>query len=182
MRTRFDHEAGSPRAIAFVVGLAAAVAFVGFAPSPAEAKMKQPGCAKFGKQLRKAKKPAAKRAIKKRLATCKANRRVYGILKNKMIAGTRADGIYVDSVYCANGSYSTDGGSTFEKKGWRVENARIRGRNITAIVRGKLKGGSYVTAVARRGSQWKVGWESFGTGRDFGDAELTNARAICRKA
>ncbi|HRV59550.1 MAG TPA: hypothetical protein P5138_02885 [Solirubrobacterales bacterium] len=150
--------------------------------SPAEARWKQPGCTKFSKQIRTANTPAAKRAARKRLAKCKVNRRVYGILKNKMIAGTRADGVYVDSVYCANGSFSYDGGESFVKKGWRVENARIRGRNITAIVRGKIKGGSYVTAVARRGSQWKVGWESFGQARDLGDAELTNARALCRKA
>lgn len=150
--------------------------------SPAEAKLKQPGCAKFTKQVRKAKKPAAKRAAKQRLKACKANRRVYGMLKNRMIAGTRADGHTVDNVYCASGAWSSDGGSTFSRTGWRVENAEIRGRNVTAIVRSKVSGGFHVVAVARRGSQWQVGWEYFGEARDLGDATLTDARAACRKA
>lgn len=162
----------------------------------ADAKYKQPGCAKFAKQIKKAKRakakaknPVAKKAAhnrlqasRKKLKTCKANRRVYGMLKNKMIAGTRADDVYVDSVYCANGAFSSNGGESFYRGGWRVENARIRGKNLTAIVRGRVNGGFYVTAVARRGKQWKVGWESFGAARDLGDAALTNARAVCRGA
>lgn len=166
--------------------LGVTIAMVGIAwlamATPAGSKLRQPGCARFAKQVRKAKKPAARRAAKKRLRKCRAARRVRRMLKNRMIAGTRADGVSVASVYCASGAWSADGGTTFSRTGWRVENARFNGRNLTAIVKGKVKDGFYVTAVARRGKQWKVGWESSGRARDLGDAELTGARAACRGA
>jgi hypothetical protein len=156
--------------------LLAGIAWLGMERS-AQAKYKQPGCAKFAKQVKTAKSPAAKQ----RLKSCKANRRVYGMLKNKKLAGTRSDGITVEAIYCASGVVFL-GGGVYTRKGWRVENARIKGKNLTAVVRAKVSGGTFVIGTARHGKQWKIGTEAFGKVRDLGKAELTDARAECSKA
>jgi hypothetical protein len=163
---------------------ALALLTVGLA-GPADAarlKYKQPTCGKLKKKVNKstgAKKRAAKRALKR----CKANRQVYKQIRNSHFYGYRTDDVKIDTIYCANGKWQDDveRDGTRGTRGWRVIDAKVRnrGRNLSAIVEAWLPGGRYVQGVIRKGDQWQVGFESSGKIQAAGDVEKRPARARC---
>lgn len=165
------------------VGIACAVAIMSIGPEPAAAKLKQPACGKFQKQVKKSK-GAKKRAAKQRLKQCKDDRLVYGQVKGSHFVGVRADGVAIDHVYCANGSWQSDVARDTKpnRTGWRVTDAKVRSpKRFTAVIEGKIKGGFHVIAIQRKGNQWLGGWEYFGEIRDPGNVEKENARALCAR-
>ncbi len=154
-----------------------------FGVDSASAKLKQPACGKFQKQVKKSK-GLKKRVAKQKLKQCKNDRLVYGQVKNSHFVGARADGVAIDDVYCANGSWQSDVtlGTTPNKTGWRITDAKVRNaKNYTAVIAGKVKGGFHVIAIKRKGSQWFGGWEYFGEMRDPGRVEKKSGRALCAK-
>lgn len=166
------------------VALAAlAVAFLAAGADTAAAKLKQPACGKLQKQAKKAK-GAKKRAAKRRLKQCKDDRMVYGQVKNSHFSGYRADGVQIDDLYCANGSWQADVGlgAAPRKTGWRVTDAKVRSKKrFTAVIEGKVPGGFHVIAIQRKGAKWLGGWEYFGEIRDPGAIEKRNGRSLCAK-
>ena len=149
--------------------------------APADAAVKQPNCAKQKAKVRKAK-GKAKRTARKALKQCQNNRLVYNQVKNARITGVRADGVAVDDIYCANGRWQSDAGSGGKvyRTSWYVSSARVRSpKKFTAVVVGKVAGGTHEIAVARNGKKWKVGWTHFDEPRDLGDATRTGARKLC---
>lgn len=178
--------------------LAIAVALTGvfaFGPTVAEAKYKQPGCAKFKKKMKKAKGKAAKQRLKHKFKQCKANRMVYNQVKDSRFVGAREDGEPVDIILCASGKFADDLGSQYGavyKKGWRITNARVGGKNFTATYEalieksriGKTKQFQIATrsgSLAKKKGKWQSGTESFGDPDKLGDVTKTNARKECRK-
>ncbi len=162
---------------------ALAAACLVFGTDSASAKLKQPACGKFQKQVKKSK-GLKKRVAKQKLKQCKNDRLVYGQVKNSHFVGARADGFTIDDVYCANGSWQSDValGRAPNKTGWRITDAKVRNaKNYTAVIEGKVKGGSHVIAIQRKGGQWFGGWEYFGEIRDPGKVDKKNGRALCAK-
>jgi hypothetical protein len=181
-----------------VIAIAIAVALAGglaLGTTAAEAKFKQPGCAKFKKKIKKAKSKAAKKKLKRKFRQCRANRTVYNQVKNSRFVGAREDGEPVDLIFCANGKMADDLDSPFGevyRKGWRITDARIRGKNFTAVYEAlisKSKVGStqQVQIATRAGSlakkrgKWQSGTESFGRPDLLGDVTKTSAKKECRK-
>jgi len=150
-------------------------------PSASEAAVKQPNCAKAKAKVRKAK-GAKKRAAKRSLKRCKDNLTVYRQIVISRITGTRADGVQIDDLYCPRGRWQSDvaQGGKVHKTGWYVESARLKSRKkYTAIVVGKLAGGTHQISIARNGAKWKVGWVYFGEAKDLGDATVTKPAKEC---
>lgn len=181
-----------------VLVLAIAVALTGvfaLGPGEAQAKYKQPGCAKFKKKMKKAKSKAAKQRLKRKFKQCQANRKVYNQVKDSRFTGAREDGLPVDIMLCANGKLADDPDSQFGtvyKKGWRITDAKIRGKNFTAVYEAlistsKVGNSKQVQVATRSGSlakkkgKWQSGTESFGQPDLLGDVTKTNARKQCRK-
>jgi hypothetical protein len=181
-----------------VLLLATAVALTGvlaLSPGQAQAKFKQPGCAKFKKQMKKTNSKAKKQRLKRKLKQCKKNRKVYDQVKNSRFTGAREDGLPVDIILCANGKFADDPDSQFGetyRKGWRITDARIRGKNFTAtyeafISRSKIGNTQQFQIATRAGSlakkngKWQSGTESFGVPDNLGDVTKTNARKECSK-
>ncbi len=90
-------------AVAFAV-----TGILAFGHDQAQAKFKQPGCAKFNKKIKKAKGKTAKKRLKLKSKQCKANRKVYNQVKNSRFVGARSDGEPVDLIFCANGKLADD--------------------------------------------------------------------------
>lgn len=164
--------------------LVAALAMtLALAPAPAAAKVSQPNC---GKQKAKVKrsKGKAKAAAKRGLKRCKRARTVYGQVKNSHFYGYRADGVKIDSVYCANGKFQGNValGGDVEKGGWYVNLVSFRNaKNYEAQVIGKIKGGTYELGIARKGSKWQVGYTLHDENRELGDAEKRDGKSLCAK-
>ncbi len=180
-----------------MLAVAVAVALTGIlaaGASQAEAKFKQPGCAKFKKKMKKAKGKTAKKRLKQKLKQCRANRKVYNQVKNSRFTGARSDGEPVDLIFCANGKLADDPDSQFGtvyRKGWRITDARVRGKNFTAVYealisKSKVGSTNQVQIAARTGSlvrkkgKWQSGSESFGRPDLLGDVKKTNAKKECR--
>lgn len=167
--------------VALAIALIAAAAV---APSQASAaaKFKQPACGKYKKQVRKSS-GAKKRAAKRNLKQCKADRLVYRQVRNFRFTGVRADGVDVDILYCANGKWQDDvaDGGVVGTRGWRVVDAKVRrkGAGFSAVVEAWVPGGTRVQGLIRNGDGWQVGYESGGEVQSPGDAERTSARAAC---
>jgi hypothetical protein len=179
------------RAIPVLV-VAAAVALAGLfaAGAPgAQAKFKQPGCAKFKKKVRKANSKAKKKRAKRQLKQCKADRKVYNQVKDSRFVGNRSDGEPVDIILCANGKFVDDYDSSFEdvyRKGWRITDARVKGKNFTAtyealIGRTSNQVSTRAGSLIRKNGSWQSGAESFGKPYLEGDVKKTDATKICRK-
>ena len=177
--------------------LATAVALTGvlaFGPTAAEAKFKQPGCAKFKKKIQKAKSKAATQRLKYKLKQCEANRKVYNQVKDSRFVGAREDGEPVDLILCANGRFADDLDGTYGevyKKGWRIVDARVRGKNFSGtyealISKSKIGNTNQIQIGVRTGSlvrkkgKWQSGSESFGEPTRLGDVTRTNAKKVCR--
>jgi hypothetical protein len=174
------------------VALAATLTVAGvgvFGASNASAKYRQPGCASYAKQVRKAKTGAQKRRARARLRRCSVNRRVYNRVKDGRYVGVRADGEPIDITLCANGKFADDYGSEFQdvgRLGWKITRANAKGRYFTAGFAGRLPGGGIGIAERVGGlrfnkSGWQVGIESLGRLTEFGPARRYNARGICRR-
>jgi hypothetical protein len=154
------------------------------APSAASAKLKfkQPSCGKFQKKVNKTT-GAKKRAAKQSLKQCKANMQVYKQVRNSHFAGTRADGVEVDILYCGNGKWQDDveSGGEVGTSGWRIVDAKVRkgGAKFTAVVEAWIPGGTRVQGLIRDGAEWQVGYGFAGKVHAPGHAEKTNARAAC---
>ncbi len=181
-----------------VLVLAIAVLLTGalaLGPGQAQAKFKQPGCAKFKKQVKKANSKAKKQRLKRKFKQCKKNRKVYNQVKNSRFVGAREDGEPVDLIFCANGKVVDDPGSPFEqvyRKGWRITDAKVRGKNFTAtyeafISKSKIGNTNQFQIATRAGSlakkkgKWQSGTESFGVPDNLGDVKKTNAKKQCSK-
>lgn len=168
--------------LAFAVGLAG---LTSIASGSAQAKFKQPGCAKFAKQKKKAKNGAKKQRAKSKLKQCKANRKVYNQVKDSRFVGAREDGEPVDIILCANGKFADDLDSQFGqiyKKGWRITDARVKGKNFTAAYFAKIDAtGGRVGSLVRKNGKWQSGTEDFGVPDDLGDVTKTSAKKECRK-
>jgi len=169
----------------FAVVVALSLAFAGLVgPSGAVAalKYKQPTCGKFQKQVNNTT-GVKKRAAKRKLKQCKANRQVYTQVRDSHFYGYRADDVKIDTIYCGNGKWQDDVDEDGEvhTQGWRIVDAKVRngGRNLTATVEAWIPGGKHVQGLIRDGDQWQVGYE-FG-GRIFspGDVEKRNVKATC---
>lgn len=172
--------------------LVAALTLVGvlaFGASSASAKYRQPGCAAFAKQVRKAKTATQKRAARTRLRRCSVNRRVYNRVKDGRYVGVRADGEPIDITLCANGKFADAYGTPYQdvgRRGWKITRAGVRGKYFTAAFAGSLGGGGIGIAERVGGLKfnkagWHVGIESLGRLTDFGPARRYKARGICRK-
>lgn len=172
------------RTILVVSLLAAALAMtLALAPALAAAKVSQPNC---GKQKAKVKrsKGKAKTAAKRSLKQCMRARTIYNQVKNSHFYGYRADGILIDSVYCANGRFQGDVamGSAVEKGGWYVNLVSFKNaKNYEAQIIGKIKGGTRELGIARKGTKWQVGYTYFDENRELGDAEKRDGKALCAK-
>ena len=181
-----------------VLSLAIAIALTGMLAAgagQAEAKFKQPGCAKFKKKIKKAKSKARKQQLKRKFKQCRANRSVYNQVKDSRFTGAREDGLPVDIILCANGKFADDPDGQFGTvytKGWRITDARIRGKNFTAVYealisKSKVGNTKQVQIATRSGSlakkrgKWQSGTESFGVPDLLGDVEKTGAKKECRK-
>lgn len=170
-----------------VLGIAAALGLAGvlsLAGGTAQAKVKQPGCAKFAKQKRKAKNGDQKRRAKSKLKQCRANAKVYNQVKNSRYVGARSDGEPVDLIFCANGKFADDLGSSIERiygKGWRITDARVKGKNFTAVHEVPEKGGFRIGSLVRRNGKWQSGSENSGESDLLGDVTRTNATKECRQ-
>lgn len=181
-----------------VLTIAIAVALTGIfaaGAGEAQAEFKQPGCAKFKKGMRKAKSKAKKQRLKRKFKQCKANRTVYNQVKDSRFTGAREDGEPVDIILCANGKFADDPDSQFGtvyRKGWRITDAKIRGKNFTAtyealISKSKVGNTNQVQVATRIGSlakkrgKWQSGTESSGRPDLLGDVKKTGARKQCRK-
>ncbi len=175
-----------------------AVALTGvfaFGSTAAEAKFKQPGCAKFKKKMKKAKSKAAKQRLKRKSKQCKANRKVYNQVKDSRFVGAREDGEPVDIILCANGKFADDLDSQYGQvytKGWRITDAKVRGKNFTAVYEAliskskigdtnQIQIGMRAGSLAKKNGKWQSGTESFGVPDDLGDVKKTNAKKECRK-
>lgn len=172
------------RTFVIVSLLAASLAMVlALAPAPAAAKVSQPNCGKQ-KAMVKRSKGKAKVAAKRSLKQCLRARTVYNQVKNSHFYGYRADGILIDSAYCANGKFQGDValGSNVEKGGWYVNLVSFRNaKNYEAQIIGKIKGGTRELGIARNGAKWQVGYTYFDENRELGDAEKRDAKALCAK-
>ncbi len=177
-------------AVAFAV-----TGILAFGHDQAQAKFKQPGCSKFSKKIKKAKGKAAKKRLKLKSKQCRANRKVYSQVKNSRFVGARSDGEPVDLIFCANGKVADDLGSPFEsiyRKGWRITDARFRGKNFTAAYdaliskspignTGSFQIGTRSGSLAKKNGKWQSGSDSFGDPTLLGDVKKSNARKECRK-
>lgn len=186
--SRVDRRALSGFRVVPVLLIAAAVAYAGLLTTGApvaQAKFKQPGCAKFAKQKKKAKGKAKKRRAKSKLKHCKANRKVYNQVKDSRFVGTREDGEPVDIILCANGKFADDYGSSVEqiyKKGWRITDARVKGKNFTAVYYAKIDAtGGRIGSLVKKAGKWQSGAENSGKPYLAGDVEKTGAKKECRK-
>lgn len=175
--------AGSLRSYAAVTaGLLLLIVAILIPAGSAEAKYKQPACAKFAKKVKQSK-GGAKRVAKLRLKACKANRKVYNRVKNSRFTGTRSDGEPIDIVLCANGIVADDPDSEFGqtfRDGWRIDFSKVKGRYFEAGFAAKIDGGERVGALKLDKSGWQVGTYSLDRLTDFGPAERTDAKALCR--
>lgn len=153
-------------------------------PSQASAalKYKQPTCGKFQKKVNNST-GAKKRAAKRNLKQCKANRQVYNQVRNSHFVGTRADGIEIDTIYCGNGKWQDDVATNgrIGTSGWRIVDAKVKkgGKRFTATVEAWIPGGRFVQGVIRNGAQWQVGYEFAGEVKSPGNVEKTNASPAC---
>lgn len=154
------------------------------AASDAEAalKYKQPACGKFQKQANNSK-GAKKRAAKAKLKQCKADETVYKQVRDSHFVGTRADGVEIDTLYCANGKWQDDvaTGGKVGTSGWRIVDAKV-GKGATkfsAVIEAWIPGGKHVQGVIRDGATWQIGWEFSGKINDAGTVEKRDARAAC---
>lgn len=178
--------AQSRRSVAVAVAIlsAAALTFILLAgPAPAGAKVSQPGCGKQKAQVKKAK-GKAKAGAKLLLKRCKQARIVYSQVKDSHFYGYRADGILIDTVFCANGKFQGDVGlkGPVVKRGWYVELVSFKNsKNYTAQVIASIKGGTHEMGLDRKGKKWKVGYTYHDEVKQLGDAEKRNARALCSK-
>ncbi len=156
-----------------VAGSAGAVA-----DAQAALKYKQPTCGKFQKQARNST-GAQKRAAKAKLEQCQTDATVYRQVRDSHFYGQRADGVQVDTLFCANGKWQ-DGGD-IGTSGWRIVNAKVRkgGHRFTATVEAWIPGGKHVQGIIRNDDAWQVGWEWNGEIRDPGPVEKRDARAAC---
>ncbi len=200
-KVTLDVSAGTNRQRVRLIGvlvLAFAIAVTGMLaldPGQAQAKFKQPGCSKFKKKMKKTKSKAKKKQLKRKFKQCKANRKVYNQVKDSRFVGARSDGEPVDLIFCANGKVADDLGSQFEniyRKGWRITDARIRGKNFTAAYdalisrspignTGSFQVGTRSGSLAKKNGKWQSGSDSFGDPTLLGDVKKTNAKKECRK-
>lgn len=143
----------------------AAAASVATNPAAAALKYKQPACGKFQKQVRNST-GAKKRTAKAQLKQCQSNATVYKQVRDSHFVGTRADGVEIDTLYCANGKWQDDveAGGDVGASGWRIVDAKVSkdGRNFTAVV-----------------EAWQVGYEFSGKINSPGPVEKRDARATC---
>jgi hypothetical protein len=177
----------------FVLSIAVALTgILALGPAAAQAKFKQPGCAKFKKKMKKTKGKAGKQRLKYRFKQCKADRKVYNQVKDSRFVGFREDGEPVDIILCANGKFADDLDSQYGQvytKGWRITDAKVRGKNFTAVyeaLEGTAKVGNTeqiqiftrAGSLARKNGQWQSGTSDLGL---LGDVTRTSAKKECRK-
>ena len=183
IESRFSVFSGSVRLlVAAIIGLMLIAALTLIPAGSAEAKYKQPTCGKFVKKVKQSK-GAAKRAAKRRLKNCETTRKVYNRVKDSRFTGTRADGVTEDIVLCANGTVADDPDSEFGQTfrgGWRIDVAKTKGRFFQAGFAAKIDGGERVGALKFDRSGWQVGIYGLDGLTDFGPAERTDARELCR--
>jgi hypothetical protein len=145
-------------------------------------KYKQPTCGKFQKQARNST-GAKKRTAKAKLEQCQANATVYRQVRDSHFYGERADGVQIDTLFCANGKWQDDveDGGDVGTSGWRIVDAKLRkgGRQFDAIVEAWIPGGKHIQGIIRNGDTWQVGWEWNGEIRDPGPVEKGDARSAC---
>ncbi len=179
--TRESGNRGLITAAAIALSLLLAAALM-FSAGTAEAKYKQPNCGKFAKKVKKAK-GAKKRIAKFQLKTCKDNRKVYNKVKDSRFIGTRSDGQPIDVTLCANGIVADDvgnGTAGINRGGWKIETAKVKGRFFEAGFAGKIDGGERVGALKFDRTGWQVGIYALDRLYDFGPAEKTDAKKLCR--
>lgn len=149
----------------------------------AKASIKQSNCVKAKAKVKKAK-GAKKRIAKLALTQCRNNLAISRQITNTRITGYRADGLLVDDLYCAKGKWQSDvgqGGRSYST-GWIVESSQMKSaKRYTAVIVGKVPGGTHEISIGRNGNKWQVGWVSFDEPKDLGDATLTKAAKDCRK-
>lgn len=157
-------------------------AFLATSPAAAALKYKQPACGKFQKQVNKST-GAKKRAAKAKLKQCKADATVYRQVRDSHFVGERADGVEIDTLYCASGKWQDDvaRGGDVGTSGWRIVDAKVSkdGRNFTAVVEAWIPGGKHVQGIIRNGDSWQVGYEFSGKINSPGPVEKRDARAAC---
>ena len=145
-------------------------------------KYKQPTCGKFQKQVNNST-GAKKRSAKAKLKQCQADATVYKQVRNSHFVGERADGVEIDTLYCANGKWQDDveQGGVVGTSGWRIVDAKVSkdGRNFTAVVEAWIPGGKHVQGIIRNGDAWQVGYEFSGKINSPGPVEKRDARAAC---
>jgi hypothetical protein len=145
-------------------------------------KYKQPTCGKFQKQVRNST-GAQKRVAKAKLEQCQANATVHKQIRDSHFYGQRADGVQVDTLFCANGKWQDDveDGGDVGTSGWRIVDAKVRkgNRQFTATIEAWIPGGKHVQGLIRNDDTWQIGWEWNGEIRDPGPVEKRNARDVC---
>ena len=93
------------------------------------------------------------------------------LIANGRYVGARGDGSSVDMTFCRTGKYRSqvDNGIS-SGRNWVVRAAKFSKNNFTAIVaenKDRRKGG-FGIAIAKRGSKWYIGIESFDTATKLG--------------
>jgi hypothetical protein len=171
---------------AFAALLTAALLVAGAAGAIDDAhaamKYKQPTCGKFQKQVNNST-GAKKRTAKAKLEQCQANATVYKQVRNSHFVGYRADGVQIDTLYCANGKWQDDveDGGDVGTSGWRIVDAELaKGRSqFTAVIEAWIPGGKHVQGIIRNGDAWQVGYEFSGKINSPGPVEKRDARSAC---
>jgi hypothetical protein len=93
------------------------------------------------------------------------------LISNGRYVGARGDGSSVDMTFCRTGKYRSqvDNGISNGRK-WVVRAAKFRKNGFDAIVaenKDRRKGG-FGIAIAKRGTKWYIGIESFDTATKLG--------------
>lgn len=106
------------------------------------------------------------------------------LIRNGRYVGTRGDGSPVDMTFCANGKYQSRVGNGVSNGKWLVRTSAFTKTGFTAILaenKDRRKGG-YAIAIAKRGTKWYIGIESFNTATKLGLVARTPVSGACPAA
>ncbi len=107
------------------------------------------------------------------------------LIRNGRYIGTRGDGSAVDMTFCASGKYRSqvDNGISDGSK-WLVRTSAFTKNGFSAIVaRNKdRKKGGFAIALAKRGTVWYVGIESFDRAEKLGRVIRKPVSGVCPQA
>ena len=103
------------------------------------------------------------------------------LIRNGHYVGKRGDGAAVDMTFCANGKRQSQVDNGISNGKWLVRTSTFTKTGFTAILaefKDRRKGG-YAIAIAKRGTKWYIGIESFNTATKLGLVARTPVGGTC---